>query len=208
VTTPLLRIVNGQQERYCRKCKDWWPNTSEFFYYNKARDGFRSPCKACIADKRAQTNEVTLCCVPGCTNPRYLSKGGKYQSRCWEHRLYAMKPCSHEVNMSAICTHPGCSSPRWLGPSGRNHKLVMCEEHQREDWRNRKAAKREAAPPKERQPRTAKPKREKRGDRTLTIDRRRGVLKVQQVSKLDTFKQLDMVVAAYREQGYKIVEKG
>lgn len=36
-----------------------------------------------------------------------------------------------------ICTRPGCNQPRWKGPKG-NQRLVLCEDHQREDWRLRK----------------------------------------------------------------------
>lgn len=37
-----------------------------------------------------------------------------------------------------LCTTPGCHELRWRGPSGNNEKLVMCEPHQRADWRKRK----------------------------------------------------------------------
>lgn len=47
-------------ERYCKRCKECWPVTSEF--WNKdARDpeGFKTICKACLKERRAQV-ECTL----------------------------------------------------------------------------------------------------------------------------------------------------
>lgn len=34
-----------------------------------------------------------------------------------------------------------CGKPRWYGPNGTNKYLTMCEDHQREYWRESKAAK-------------------------------------------------------------------
>jgi hypothetical protein len=56
---------------------------------------------------------------------------------------------------SRLCTVPGCPNYRWSGPRGSNHKLTMCEAHQREDWRLAKERKRANAP-KERKLRTTK----------------------------------------------------
>lgn len=36
-----------------------------------------------------------------------------------------------------FCTRDGCTELRWRGPRGNNSTLVLCEEHQREDWRQR-----------------------------------------------------------------------
>ena len=54
---------------------------------------------------------------------------------------------------SRLCVVPGCPNYRWSGPRGTNHRLTMCEAHQREDWRLAKERKRDAVPPKERKPR-------------------------------------------------------
>lgn len=76
---------DGTIEKLCRKCGEWWPATDEFFFRNpRNKVNFRSPCKACIAEKRQQTNAVKPCCVPGCTNPRYSWR----YSRCYEHRYH------------------------------------------------------------------------------------------------------------------------
>lgn len=111
-----------------------------------------------------------------------------------------------------LCVHPGCGHPRWLGKSGTNSNLTMCERHQREYWRNQKAARRPAPIPKEKRqrpgPKPKAPKAHARCKKTITIDYARGIFKEQQVMKLDDFKQLDMMLESYRSQGYKVVEKG
>ena len=68
-------------EKQCGKCKEWWPDTNEFFP-RSANGILRSPCKACIDEKRRETNTVKPCCVPGCTNPRYYWR----YSRCKQHQ--------------------------------------------------------------------------------------------------------------------------
>lgn len=90
MTHAQIRTVDGIRERQCRKCGEWWPDTTEFFYfYDTGHTSLRSPCKACIEEKRYETNQVKPCCVPGCTNPRYPCKSGLYRnSRCWEHRYH------------------------------------------------------------------------------------------------------------------------
>ena len=61
-------------EKWCNKCKDYWP--ADFF------PNGHSPCRACIDEKRQETNAAKLCSVPGCKNPR-----DKWRySRCKEHR--------------------------------------------------------------------------------------------------------------------------
>lgn len=80
-------ITDDAPEKLCLKCGECWPATEEFFF--RAVKGYlRSPCKACIAEKKVATNAVKPCCVPGCTNPRYQNKNGVYTHRCWEHRYY------------------------------------------------------------------------------------------------------------------------
>lgn len=69
-------------KKKCRKCGEFWPETDEFFCRNPRNGVLRSPCRACIDEKRAETNAVTACAVPGCQQPRY---SGRY-SYCWDHR--------------------------------------------------------------------------------------------------------------------------
>ena len=87
MTHALIKVIDGERCRFCRKCGEWWPDTEEFFY-RSVRGGLRSPCKACIAEKKQQTNATKPCCVPGCNNPRYQRKSGVYDHRCWEHRYW------------------------------------------------------------------------------------------------------------------------
>lgn len=68
-------------EKLCLKCGEWWPETSEFFY-SSPKGRLRSPCKACVEERRAETNAVKPCCVPGCTEPRYYWR----YSRCRKHQ--------------------------------------------------------------------------------------------------------------------------
>jgi hypothetical protein len=38
-------------EKYCGKCKEWWPATTEFFYSNKSSsDGLYQWCTACYLE--------------------------------------------------------------------------------------------------------------------------------------------------------------
>lgn len=79
----MLRVVDGETEKFCRVCKEWWPADDEFFPRSpRDKSRFRSPCKCCIDERRRATNETKPCCVPGCNNPRYSWR----YSRCWEHR--------------------------------------------------------------------------------------------------------------------------
>lgn len=69
---PKLRCSDeGELEKFCRQCQEWWPATDEFFYRSARSGNFRSPCKACIADHRRKTWKEKPCCVPGCNQPRY-----------------------------------------------------------------------------------------------------------------------------------------
>ena len=83
-----IRMVDGERYRVCGKCGESLPDTEEFFYWNEKHDALRSPCKACIQEKRYETNVAKPCCVPGCTNPRYKNRSGLYRdSRCREHMV-------------------------------------------------------------------------------------------------------------------------
>lgn len=38
-------------EKYCRKCGDYYPMTTEFWYQDKrSKDGFRYCCKGCYSE--------------------------------------------------------------------------------------------------------------------------------------------------------------
>lgn len=39
-----------------------------------------------------------------------------------------------------LCVVDGCLNERWTGPNGSNPRLTRCEQHQREYWREKKAA--------------------------------------------------------------------
>ncbi len=79
----VTRIVDGEVEKFCHKCSEWWPATDEYFYRSTCKN-LRSPCKACIDEKRRELASKP-CCVPGCNQPRYHWR----YARCYEHRLWA-----------------------------------------------------------------------------------------------------------------------
>ena len=48
----LYRInEDGEREKFCPRCKEWWPADKEFFYSNGHR-GLHSLCKACYIENR------------------------------------------------------------------------------------------------------------------------------------------------------------
>lgn len=50
-----MKRVNedGEEEKFCRKCKEWWPADTEFFYSNKSQpDGLYRYCIACYLEYR------------------------------------------------------------------------------------------------------------------------------------------------------------
>lgn len=85
-----IRLIDGERCRRCGKCGEFLPDTKEFFYSNPQHDGFKSPCKACVIEKKQHTNATRPCCVPGCTNPRRQRKSGLYDYRCAEHTYHKM----------------------------------------------------------------------------------------------------------------------
>ena len=74
-----LRTTEFGEEKYCHKCKDWFPNTDEFFFVQRGK--LRSPCKACIQEKRFT---LKVCCVEGCNQPRKML-ACRPGSRCVTH---------------------------------------------------------------------------------------------------------------------------
>lgn len=39
---------DGEPEKWCPRCKEWWPADTEFFFASRGRgDGLQPWCKAC-----------------------------------------------------------------------------------------------------------------------------------------------------------------
>jgi hypothetical protein len=51
-----LREVDGETEKYCPVCREWWPADEEFFYFSKGR--LQYTCKACSNERRTAQNVV------------------------------------------------------------------------------------------------------------------------------------------------------
>ena len=45
------RVIDGEKERLCTGCNEWWPADEEFFYRDGGR-GLSSQCKACYLEKK------------------------------------------------------------------------------------------------------------------------------------------------------------
>lgn len=44
---------DGDLEKYCLRCQDWWPADTDFFHADKVvKGGLCSWCKACVAQYR------------------------------------------------------------------------------------------------------------------------------------------------------------
>jgi hypothetical protein len=54
------QIADGEIQKLCSTCKEYWPADSEFFYSNKVKngDGLWYQCKACYLAKRYPTPRV------------------------------------------------------------------------------------------------------------------------------------------------------
>lgn len=76
-----------EPKKLCRKRGETWPATTEFFYRDSKTGNYISPCKACQYEKRAESNAVTPCAVPGCDEPRHHWRA----SYCYEHRYHAQQ---------------------------------------------------------------------------------------------------------------------
>lgn len=88
-------------------------------------------------------NQATTkpCAVPGCTNPRLVSKKGREYPRCAEHLREAQaaydakRVKSHaDEPTSKTCCVEGCDKPIHISAGGKEH--LRCIEHMREYWRN------------------------------------------------------------------------
>lgn len=50
---PVLRKIDGEIEKLCGHCEEWWPQTDEFFSFITTRGHYHSECKACRAEQTA-----------------------------------------------------------------------------------------------------------------------------------------------------------
>ena len=50
LTTGFLTIEDGELEKLCACCDDYWPATKEFWHLDRGR--FKSRCKACWLETR------------------------------------------------------------------------------------------------------------------------------------------------------------
>lgn len=55
---PVLRLVDGETEKYCPGCYEWWPQTEEFFSFIRTRGHYHNECKACRQAKQAARREA------------------------------------------------------------------------------------------------------------------------------------------------------
>jgi hypothetical protein len=51
---PVVRIEDGEKEKLCGRCNEWWPQTEEFFSFIATRKHFHNECRACRAQQQAQ----------------------------------------------------------------------------------------------------------------------------------------------------------
>jgi len=77
--TPTRLNEDGDLEKQCGICGDWWYFDDEFFNRNVSGN-LASPCKACCIEIRRRIAEKP-CSVAGCPLPRY----GRVSSYCREH---------------------------------------------------------------------------------------------------------------------------
>jgi len=48
--------ADGEAEKFCPKCREWWPADTEFFHRNPSTpDGLATYCKACQLEARHRT---------------------------------------------------------------------------------------------------------------------------------------------------------
>lgn len=49
---------DGELERYCPRCDEWWPADREFFYTTGSDEELHSWCKACYQERRNARRRV------------------------------------------------------------------------------------------------------------------------------------------------------
>lgn len=64
-STPTRINADGDLEKQCGKCGEWWPFTAEFFSQRYPDRKLQSPCRACANETRLNRP----CRVKGCTAP-------------------------------------------------------------------------------------------------------------------------------------------
>lgn len=95
----------GMKEKYCHKCGEWWPATTEFFWRSTKSGKLTSPCKACIAEQRDAMNAATPCAIPQCDAPRKASRSGRHcSSYCVKHERMRQQDYrrQHETQEAAL----------------------------------------------------------------------------------------------------------
>ncbi len=74
-------IINedGELERQCAKCEEWWPADPEFFHRNPRHPrGLHIYCKACMSEARRKSynRKKARLVLNGAPDYRPLKKGG------------------------------------------------------------------------------------------------------------------------------------
>lgn len=74
----------------------------------------------------------TGCIVPGCNNPRHITKHGRAVARCSEHHHeYVVRCQTYKVGTDIpMCPEPGCDQPRHVSKNGR--LKAYCRRHETE----------------------------------------------------------------------------
>jgi hypothetical protein len=78
--TPTRINEDGDIEKLCGVCGEWWYFDSEFFNYNSTTGRLCSPCKACCTEIQRRTLAYP-CIVEGCETPRF----GRVSTYCRKH---------------------------------------------------------------------------------------------------------------------------
>ncbi|BCP56294.1 hypothetical protein K32_49110 [Kaistia sp. 32K] len=50
---PVVRKVDGETEKSCSRCQEWWPQTDEFYSFIHSRGHYHNECRACRAQQQA-----------------------------------------------------------------------------------------------------------------------------------------------------------
>ncbi len=141
-------VYDDEPEKLCHQCGECWP--LDCFPLNSNGQP-KSPCKACTADRRHETNTAEACCVPGCNQPRRRAKDGTASySRCeaherelWQARYKRSLERRDAICAAKTCCVEGCDQPRKHSRDGRTI-FTRCDAHMREywlkRWRGRKTA--------------------------------------------------------------------
>lgn len=78
--TPTRINEDGDLEKLCGICGEWWYFDDEFFNRNSTTGNLSSPCKACCIEIRRRIAQMP-CLVAGCPHPRF----GRVSAYCRQH---------------------------------------------------------------------------------------------------------------------------